>query len=71
MAAAASDVDAALDQASTEVPLDTGAMLVGVAGTVTTLAAIVLGLKRYESARIHGVRLSAPDLEAVSARCWR
>lgn len=36
--------------------------VVGVAGTVTTLAAMQLGLERYDSARVHGSTLSRVDL---------
>ena len=64
ISAVETDVHAALDTASELLPLDTAATLVGVAGTVTTLAGIVLGLPRYDAARIHGARLSTPDLEA-------
>ena len=39
--------------------------LVGVAGTVTTVAALVLGLQRYESARVHAAVLSASAIEAT------
>ena len=35
------------------------AQLVGVAGTVTTLAAYALGVAPYDAARVHGARLSA------------
>ncbi|MCU0691833.1 MAG: Ppx/GppA family phosphatase, partial [Polyangiaceae bacterium] len=38
-----------------------GATFVGLAGTVTTLAAVKLGLERYDPARVHGVRLAAVD----------
>jgi exopolyphosphatase / guanosine-5'-triphosphate,3'-diphosphate pyrophosphatase len=40
--------------------------LVGVAGTVTTLKALELGLPAYDAARVHGSKLS---LEAVEALC--
>ena len=36
--------------------------LVGVAGTVTTLAAMALSLASYDPARVHGYRLSRADL---------
>lgn len=36
--------------------------VVGVAGTVTTLAAMALGLDRYEAAKVHGSRLTKVDL---------
>jgi exopolyphosphatase/guanosine-5'-triphosphate,3'-diphosphate pyrophosphatase len=43
------------------------AQLVGVAGTVTTLAAYALGVAPYDPTRVHGARISAPEI-ARSAR---
>ena len=40
----------------------------GVAGTVTTLAALDLGLERYERARVHGHRLSRAAVRAQLER---
>ena len=40
---------------------------VGVAGTVTTLAALVLGLPAYEADAIHLSRVALPDLHRVTA----
>ncbi len=68
VAAAIADVRAALEVAALDVPLDIPAALVGVAGTVTTVAALVLELSRYDSARIHGSVLSATAVHAVTAR---
>lgn len=42
--------------------------LVGTAGTVTTLAALDLGLPRYDAARIHGHRLERSALERLRQR---
>jgi len=44
------------------------AALVGVAGTVTTLAAIELGLAEYDAARIHGARLTRRAIEDLAQR---
>jgi exopolyphosphatase/guanosine-5'-triphosphate,3'-diphosphate pyrophosphatase len=49
--AAVEDIDRALDACSVD-PADAGAVI-GVAGTVTTLAAAVLGLSSYDPAVIH------------------
>jgi exopolyphosphatase/guanosine-5'-triphosphate,3'-diphosphate pyrophosphatase len=45
--------------------LDPATQLVGVAGTVTTLAAFALGVAPYDPKRVHGARISAD----VLARC--
>ncbi len=61
------DIDAlakAVDEALAPVPFPTkGAPLVGVAGTVTSLAAMVLALETYDSARVHGYRMPVADLD--------
>ena len=59
IAAIEADVRTALNASGFEVAgdaagADPGHRLVGVAGTVTTVAAVALGLDRYDSARIHG-----------------
>jgi exopolyphosphatase/guanosine-5'-triphosphate,3'-diphosphate pyrophosphatase len=59
------DIDAALEGAPSP---SAGAPLVGVAGTVTTLAAIALGLESYDGDRVHGLRLSKEDVAAVARR---
>jgi exopolyphosphatase/guanosine-5'-triphosphate,3'-diphosphate pyrophosphatase len=41
---------------------------IGVAGTVTSLAALDLGLERYERERVHGHRLSAAGVDTQRAR---
>lgn len=43
-------------------------VLVGTAGTVTTLAALDLGLPRYEAERVHGHRLGRAAIDALAAR---
>jgi len=53
--AAAAEVDAVLDRL--RVPLAETRTLVGVAGTITTVAAMVLDLPTYDSARIHHARI--------------
>jgi exopolyphosphatase/guanosine-5'-triphosphate,3'-diphosphate pyrophosphatase len=42
--------------------------LVGVAGTVTSLAAMALALESYDPARVHGYQLSRADLGREIAR---
>jgi exopolyphosphatase/guanosine-5'-triphosphate,3'-diphosphate pyrophosphatase len=68
VAAADADIAAALDQAEAVVPVRTARTLVGVAGTVTTIAGIALGLPTYDSESIHGARVSADQVAEITAR---
>jgi exopolyphosphatase/guanosine-5'-triphosphate,3'-diphosphate pyrophosphatase len=61
------DIDAALDQAAASVPVATAGTLVGLAGSVTTVAAIALGLDHYDSARIHHSRLTGERAHQIAA----
>jgi exopolyphosphatase/guanosine-5'-triphosphate,3'-diphosphate pyrophosphatase len=62
------DIDAALDQAAAVVPAGQRMTLVGLAGSVTTVAAIALGLEAYDSARIHHSRVSAAQVHEIAGR---
>ena len=65
IAAATRDVHRALDRAQEVVDLDGIATVVGLAGSITTVTAHVLGLTAYEPARIHLAQLTpAAHLEA-------
>lgn len=66
VAAAEADVDAALDLVEQAVPLGETAVLVGVAGSVTTITAHALRLAAYDPARIHGTSL---DGATVARAC--
>ena len=66
VAAARSDVRAALDEAASVVDLSRATRLVGLAGTVTTVTARALGLTHYDPARIDGATLS---VDRVLAAC--
>ncbi len=46
-------------------PVAAGTVPVGIAGTMTTLAAVELGLVPYDGARVHGHTMSRASLEAV------
>lgn len=52
-------IDAAIEVAANEVDLGAVATLVGVAGSVTTIAAYILGLARYDPGRTHGAVITA------------
>ena len=66
IAAAISDIDAAIDLAYGAVPIAQANSLIGLAGSVTTVAAIALGLSEYDSTAIHGSRISAQDVHRVT-----
>jgi exopolyphosphatase / guanosine-5'-triphosphate,3'-diphosphate pyrophosphatase len=66
--AATKDIDAAIDAAAEVVSLDQARTLIGVAGTVTTIAAIALGLERYDPVAIHGSRVPAVTVHEVATR---
>ena len=68
--ALAREADEAVARAG-EVVNGEGCTLVGLAGTVTTIAAISLGLERYERSAIHHHRLRAEDLGRISAMLAR
>jgi exopolyphosphatase / guanosine-5'-triphosphate,3'-diphosphate pyrophosphatase len=66
IAAATADIDAALDAVGDAVPVPEAKTFVGLAGSVTTVAAIAMGLPAYDAARIHHARVSAADVHAVT-----
>jgi exopolyphosphatase / guanosine-5'-triphosphate,3'-diphosphate pyrophosphatase len=66
VAAATADIDAALDKVAGALLVRQARTLIGLAGSVTTVAAIAMGLPAYEAARIHHARVSAADVHAVS-----
>jgi exopolyphosphatase/guanosine-5'-triphosphate,3'-diphosphate pyrophosphatase len=71
VAAARADIAWAIDQAAHIVPLAQVRTLVGLAGSVTTVAAIALGLDTYDPRRIHHSVLSAAEVRRVSDELLR
>ncbi|MCF6526129.1 Ppx/GppA phosphatase family protein [Streptomyces sp. JJ36] len=67
-AAVERDVAAALDRVARDVPLGEARTLVGLAGTVTTVAGVALGLDSYDPAAIHHSRISRAQVEEVTER---
>jgi exopolyphosphatase / guanosine-5'-triphosphate,3'-diphosphate pyrophosphatase len=61
------DIRAALALVTADVPVADTASLVGVAGSVTTVAAIALGLPAYDPEAIHGSRIAVDDVRQVTA----
>ena len=68
VAAARADVEAAIAPAAVTVPFDRAATLVGLAGSVTTVAAMALDLPAYLPERIHRSRITAHQVHSVSRR---
>jgi exopolyphosphatase / guanosine-5'-triphosphate,3'-diphosphate pyrophosphatase len=68
IAAATADIDGALEEAAMKVDIERARSLVGLAGSVTTVAAIVLELPRYDAIRIHHSRISAAQVRDVTSR---
>ncbi|HEU5033313.1 MAG TPA: Ppx/GppA phosphatase family protein [Mycobacteriales bacterium] len=68
VAAARHDIDAAIEVAAGVVPIGEARTLVGLAGSVTTVAALALELPAYDPDRIHHARISAAQVHAVTER---
>ena len=66
VAAAVADIDAALEEVAAAVPAREARTLIGLAGSVTTVAAIAMGLPAYDATRIHHARVAAADVHAVT-----
>ena len=66
--AARRDIDEAISLAARTVPLAEATTLVGVAGSVTTVAAMALGLPAYDPVALHLARVSAEDVRDVTER---
>jgi exopolyphosphatase/guanosine-5'-triphosphate,3'-diphosphate pyrophosphatase len=67
IAAASDDIDAGIARAGQHVPLDEAGSLIGLAGSVTTVAAIAMDLPEYDPARVHHARIPASHVRAVAA----
>ena len=65
--AAEADVRAALELVAADVPVREAATLVGLAGSVTTVAALALGLPAYDPVAIHGSRIPVAAVRSVTA----
>jgi exopolyphosphatase/guanosine-5'-triphosphate,3'-diphosphate pyrophosphatase len=61
------DIRAALTLVVEEVPVAEAATLVGLAGSVTTVAALALGLPEYDPVAIHGSRIPVGAVRSVTA----
>jgi exopolyphosphatase / guanosine-5'-triphosphate,3'-diphosphate pyrophosphatase len=68
VSAAIADIDSALELVAASIHADQARTLVGLAGSVTTVAGIALGLDRYDADRIHHARIPAAQVRAVTSR---
>ncbi|MFZ2494512.1 MAG: DUF501 domain-containing protein [Candidatus Saccharimonadales bacterium] len=66
LAAIRADARAAVSTAAESVPLTEAATLIGLAGTVTTVAALAMGLPEYDAELIHGARIAASDVTRIA-----
>jgi exopolyphosphatase / guanosine-5'-triphosphate,3'-diphosphate pyrophosphatase len=66
--AATADIDGALDDVAAAIAVEDAHTLVGLAGSVTTVTAIALGLPVYDPARTHHARISAAAVHAVTGQ---
>jgi exopolyphosphatase / guanosine-5'-triphosphate,3'-diphosphate pyrophosphatase len=66
ISAATADIDAALDEVAAQVPAAGARTLIGLAGSVTTLAAIALGLTVYDPGRTHHVTIPAARVHEMA-----
>ncbi|MGI5147629.1 exopolyphosphatase [Plantactinospora sp. CA-294935] len=67
LAAAEADITAVVDRALSVVPGREAATLIGLAGSVTTVAGIALGLPEYRPDRIHHARIPYADVLKVTS----
>jgi exopolyphosphatase/guanosine-5'-triphosphate,3'-diphosphate pyrophosphatase len=64
--AASADIDAAIAEAAAAVHADRARTLVGLAGSVTTVAGIALELPAYDPEKIHHARITADQVHEVT-----
>jgi exopolyphosphatase/guanosine-5'-triphosphate,3'-diphosphate pyrophosphatase len=67
VAAAVADIAAAVERAQLTVPAKQARTLIGLAGSVTTVAALALRLTAYDPTRIHHSRIPYPDVAVVTS----
>jgi exopolyphosphatase/guanosine-5'-triphosphate,3'-diphosphate pyrophosphatase len=66
VADAVADIDTALARVKETVPVAEARTLVGLAGSVTTIAAIALGLDTYDAEKIHLSRITAAQVHEIT-----
>ncbi|SCC79179.1 exopolyphosphatase / guanosine-5'-triphosphate,3'-diphosphate pyrophosphatase [Bifidobacterium commune] len=68
IAEASKDIDRYLDEALEHVRVGRARTIIGVSGSVTTMTALVLGLKEYDHRSVDGVRVAYHDVFEVDDR---
>jgi len=66
IAAATADIDSALELVAASIPAERASTLVGLAGSVTTVAGIALALASYDPERIHHSRIAAARVHEIA-----
>ena len=69
--AAGADIEAAIADVAKTVPVDRATTLVGLAGSVTTVAALALDLASYDAERIHHSVISAAEVHGIARSLLR
>ncbi|HVT20846.1 MAG TPA: Ppx/GppA phosphatase family protein [Mycobacteriales bacterium] len=64
--AARRDIVAAVERAKASVPIEKAETLIGLAGSVTTVVALALGLDEYDATRIHHARITRTDVRRLT-----
>ncbi|MFF3438039.1 exopolyphosphatase [Streptosporangium sp. NPDC002721] len=62
------DIDDALDRVAAEVPVERALTMVGLAGSVTTVAGMALELPEYDPKKIHHSRITAGQVHDIAER---
>jgi exopolyphosphatase / guanosine-5'-triphosphate,3'-diphosphate pyrophosphatase len=65
--AAVDEIDAGIGRGAAAVPLSAARSLIGLAGSVTSVAAIAMDLREYDPTRTHHSRIPAAHVRAVTA----
>jgi exopolyphosphatase/guanosine-5'-triphosphate,3'-diphosphate pyrophosphatase len=68
LAACDADIQAVLVQVKRAVPVHQAKLMIGLAGTVTTLASLQLGLERYDPHQTHRARITRDQVELLFTR---
>jgi len=66
--AATADIDSGLDLVADALPVAQAKTLVGLAGSVTTIAGIALGLASYDPSRTHHSRIPAAQVHTITGQ---